>query len=622
MKTLDMKNLPNVGYCISNELRDEQIKINISKVKERFTTTAEDFRMKEPIAIVCFGPSLKNTWKSIKAFNYIITCSGAHKFLLEKGIKPEDFKKWYHCLHASSIVDTDIGPKTIKWIVENKYTGKVLSFNEATKVFEWRKVINHSSTSSRKSSKKWVRIKFSSVGNKKKLVCTEDHAILVVDNPLDTITAPYYIEASKSLGKYSLRRVDTAIRNHNCNPLYNPEQIAIMVGIMLGDGHIREDGCFCITHGEPQRKYNELIASIFGGSVRTSYGVAFGKKNKRNVLDCKINDQTKLLRDMFYPSGEKKTIKNILHLLDEKSLAFWYMDDGSLRVRKKRPNYGTLFCTDGFSLEDVKLLVDWFFKKWGIIAKISIDGKKYNRISICSSESKKLFKIIAPYIPESMKDKIPWQFRNVTKHIFNNKPETYCASKITEVYYPVVKKGKWHGGRFYDIQVDGLRNFVANQMVVHNCDLDPREHKIKLIGEPQKDIEYLPASTVHPKYIDYLRENGAENIKLWHIFANENEGRAVLPRGESLVTGGSSVGLRCLTLSRLMGFTDFHIFGMDGSIEDGETHTTEHPNAPPEKGRQITEVNGKQFVTTASMAFCAHETMKELDLLPDVRFKF
>ena len=42
----------------------------------------------EPIAVVAFGPSVKETWKQVKDFKTVYTCSGAHKFLIERGIVP------------------------------------------------------------------------------------------------------------------------------------------------------------------------------------------------------------------------------------------------------------------------------------------------------------------------------------------------------------------------------------------------------------------------------------------------------------------------------------------------------------------------------------------------------
>lgn len=171
----------------------------------------------------------------------------------------------------------------------------------------------------------------------------------------------------------------------------------------------------------------------------------------------------------------------------------------------------------------------------------------------------------------------------------------------------------------YVMTCSGAHKFLVEKGIIptHHIDLDPRIHKLKLLGAPQKDTEYLIASTIHPQYLDTLE---GYNVKLWHIFANEEDGARVLPRGEWSLTGGSSVGLRCLTLARFIGFNNIHIFGMDGSFTEEGTHTTEHPNAPKESYE--TEYNGRKFLTTPSMLHVAQETFHELDQMPDCTFKF
>lgn len=151
----------------------------------------------------------------------------------------------------------------------------------------------------------------------------------------------------------------------------------------------------------------------------------------------------------------------------------------------------------------------------------------------------------------------------------------------------------------------------------YHLDVDPREHKIKLLGKPHKGIEYLPASACHPRYFDYLK--GCD-VKLWHIFANSEEALRILPQGEWALTGGSSVGLRTLTMARFLGYRNLKIFGMDGNISDEGTHAAFHPNAP--HGYVTTEVNGITFKTTPSMMAVAKETPHELDEMPDVTFEF
>ena len=42
----------------------------------------------DPIAVVCSGPSLKTSYREIKHFDRILSCSGAHEFLIDHGMVP------------------------------------------------------------------------------------------------------------------------------------------------------------------------------------------------------------------------------------------------------------------------------------------------------------------------------------------------------------------------------------------------------------------------------------------------------------------------------------------------------------------------------------------------------
>src|SRR3954470_13717250 len=87
---LDATQKQDVHYCVPLWVRDEQIKSNIANVPGRI---APCFELRtEPIAVVGVGSSLNDTWEQIKAFKNVITCSGAHKFLVERGVIPT-----WHC---------------------------------------------------------------------------------------------------------------------------------------------------------------------------------------------------------------------------------------------------------------------------------------------------------------------------------------------------------------------------------------------------------------------------------------------------------------------------------------------------------------------------------------------
>src|SRR5690349_1469799 len=86
LKRLKLDQKVETRYCISNDLREDQIRVAIRRIPERLIPS--ESLTNDPMAIVCYGPSLKKTWEEVKKFKYVMTCSGAHKFLIDRGIIP------------------------------------------------------------------------------------------------------------------------------------------------------------------------------------------------------------------------------------------------------------------------------------------------------------------------------------------------------------------------------------------------------------------------------------------------------------------------------------------------------------------------------------------------------
>jgi hypothetical protein len=171
----------------------------------------------------------------------------------------------------------------------------------------------------------------------------------------------------------------------------------------------------------------------------------------------------------------------------------------------------------------------------------------------------------------------------------------------------------------YVMTCSGAHRFLIEKGIVPtwHVEVDPRAHKVELIGPPHENVEYLIASACHPKIFDHL--NGF-NVKLWHVFGVDEDAMRLLPPEEWALTGGCSAGLRCLVLARFLGFTDFHIFGMDGSEGATGKHAAAHPNQA--KTSCETTVNGKKFLTTPGFLEAARSTGHELDQLKDVTATF
>lgn len=153
----------------------------------------------------------------------------------------------------------------------------------------------------------------------------------------------------------------------------------------------------------------------------------------------------------------------------------------------------------------------------------------------------------------------------------------------------------------------------------YHAEVDPREHKVELMGEPHFGVDYLIASTCHPNLFDHLLSLGC-SVKLWHVFDGTEAGVRTHPRGGWALTGGCSVGLRAMALARFMGYTDLHVFGMDGNEGESGKHAGPHPSQSKEHA--LVQVNGRTFKTTPSLLEAAKQTFHELDQLPDVTATF
>lgn len=85
---------------------------------------------------MCFGPSLVDTWEQLKDFEYIFTCSGAHPFLIERGIVPT----WHVAVDPCAVnTKTLIGQphKDVEYLIASTCHPDVFDHLEGYKVTLW-----------------------------------------------------------------------------------------------------------------------------------------------------------------------------------------------------------------------------------------------------------------------------------------------------------------------------------------------------------------------------------------------------------------------------------------------------------------------------------------------------
>jgi len=414
----------------------------------------------------------------------------------EDALRPEKFEKFrtvltghFHhksdynnihylgCIHRKGMVRTEDGLKSIKWIVDNKYSGKVLSLDSKGK-FQWKNVISHK-VQPNNGTKKWISLS-SNNSRKKQLICTEDHPCMIVDDILKP-SLRRYEEARLIKNKYLVRypsEKDVSIRKEN--KLLNATQISVAIGTLLGDATITKNTLH-FTHSKFQKDYVAYKCSIMNGNISKSHRKCGYNKEVIDVYRGNITStpQFGYLRDIGYPEG-KKSVKNILELVDDIALAFWYLDDGNVLWQTKngkRYLSGVSLNTQGFSYDDNVLIQKFFAKKYNIYLTM-VEDKRNNRFYLSGYGKENFdifFGLIAPYVPHCMEEydyngrlviKLPKQYRHIPKISLDSDRLEYSAQLITDFTY-WDKPGQ--ESQLYDIEVEDTHNFVVNNSVVHNC---------------------------------------------------------------------------------------------------------------------------------------------------------
>jgi len=328
----------------------------------------------------------------------------------------------------------------------------VLSLNTQTNKFEWKPIISHSRFPS--NGKRWVSVQAT---NQKALVVTEDHELAVIRDVLNPKVT--WLEAKDCDGLYVARKPNRREGTNNENHFYNEDQLQCLIGTLLGDGSIDIKGYLKFGHSVNQKDYLRFKQELFGGKIseQKMIGEYKGTEYHAEYLWCPRNAQVTRLGELL---TSQKTLKNVLHMVDERALAMWYMDDGSL-TNNHQQGHHVMLCTDNYQYDEVESIVDMLATKFGISSSINKCGNGW-RVRIAQVSVNDFFKLIAPYVIKSMEYKMPSEHCGGEKYEYDFTPMDICAKKVS------VQPHDTNSDQ-YDIGVADNFNFVANHYVSHNC---------------------------------------------------------------------------------------------------------------------------------------------------------
>tara|TARA_B100000401_G_scaffold135444_1_gene89760 strand:+ start:985 stop:3573 length:2589 start_codon:yes stop_codon:yes gene_type:complete len=332
---------------------------------------------------------------------------------------------------------------------------KILSYNKNTTNFEYKEM----TYSWEKINKRLIEISMS----KKKFKCTLNHKILTING---------YIEANKlNIGDIIISKYDKLHIDNIIAPALNDDQLQIIYGSYLGDGHIditkKNRYRLRIIHCEKQKDYCNWKAKMFGIN-----NLNYIEKNGYSQKSA-YSFQTKIF-DLEYniPKNTKEFPDWLLDKLDIKGISIWFMDDGSNQIKYNKNGTISNFIsihTNNFNYEIQEKFVNKF-KKYDIDCSIR-KTRNYYYINFNKENSDKLLNLIKPYIHPCFNYKIysnidSEELINKNKYMWNKNFLNYGTLKVTKIVYLENIKKKWQKEPYvYDIEVKDNHNFIIGTKI-------------------------------------------------------------------------------------------------------------------------------------------------------------
>lgn len=143
----------------------------------------------------------------------------------------------------------------------------------------------------------------------------------------------------------------------------------IINGTLLGDGTVHKQGRYKFCQCDDHKGYVDYFCEVMKPFTREVKDRLDEKPNNKNgkVLDLSCWDGEYLkawyvetitspifkeLRKKWYPDGEKIVPRDLV--LNARTIAYWFMDDGVNNQKKRTAS----FCTQGFTTDDIDFLIN------------------------------------------------------------------------------------------------------------------------------------------------------------------------------------------------------------------------------------------------------------------------
>lgn len=198
-----------------------------------------------------------------------------------------------------------------------------------------------------------------------------------------------------------------AIEEHKRKLKLSREQREVLVGILLGDACLETQNQgrtyrLKIEQSERHQAYVNHLYHLFEEWIltlpRRRSVVSRGHESWNWVFQTVSHGAFRFYAHQFYEDQRKCVPKLIHRWLTPRALAYWFMDDGSIKSRESK---GVILNTQAFHRSEVERLVQVLQNLFGLQASLRKQREGY-QIYISGTSYERFLEVVAPYILEEM----------------------------------------------------------------------------------------------------------------------------------------------------------------------------------------------------------------------------
>jgi len=401
----------------------------------------------------------------------------------------------------------------------------VLSHNDKIHSCEWKKINSFRITKNKKT------IKIKTRENKNCIITTENHPFGIIENGIIKYVPAMELKVGDRILKRKNKKGNHSILNEN--------NYDVLLGFLIGDGCLQknkqwDNNIFRLRkqHSLKQLEYNEFCAELYGVKCNNT-----GKSGFTDDVMSTFNTKSYYINNDFierlFPNGSKKRITTgIEKYMTIRTLAIWFMDDGSNYIYNEDGSNIRLH-TEGLTKKENYNLQTILKNKFNIVCDVETTKRQrkdrigeynyYFNLKLNNENSLKFQELIKNYVHPSMEYKLNKKYRGFYLH--DNYLKYFNYSDITTSIIENICDNK--NDVVYNIEVEDNNNYFVNDILTHNCQnvtLDNSRTLLTRIGSNSKlillgDINQIDMKNKEESSLEVLLSlfDGVSNMGVIHM---------------------------------------------------------------------------------------------------------